>query len=148
MTAMSLALDRRCRIPYNASKRVYRFTFMAKFIVPTAFKSTARLLDGLADPTRVRILCLLGGQGRMSVASIAGHFTMTRPAISHHLRVMLDSGLLKNQKTGQEVYYWVNCDDIVKALSGLAGAVESCCKATDCCGVPSDEPGTKTRRMK
>ena len=66
----------------------------------------------------------------------------------YHLKVMLDSGLLKNQKSGQEVYYWVNCDDIVKALRGLAGAVESCCKSTDCCGVPGDEPRTKTRRMK
>lgn len=91
------------------------------------------MLDGLADPTRVRILCLLGTHGRMNVSAIASHFTMTRPAISHHLKVMLDSGLLRNEKSGQGVYYWVCCDKIVGALRGLADAIEGCCNVSDCC---------------
>lgn len=104
--------------------------------IPRDFKRSARLLDGLADPTRVRILCLLGAQGRMSVSAIAARFTMTRPAISHHLKVMLDSGLLRNEKSGQEVYYWVCCDSITAALRGLADAIEGCCSASGCCAAP------------
>ncbi len=106
---------------------------MPDFIVPNAFKNSTRMLDGLADPTRVRILCLLGGNGRMSGSSIAAEFTMTRPAISHHLKVMLDSGLLKNEKSGQEVYYWVARDGILKSLRALADAIEGCCKSPSCC---------------
>jgi ArsR family transcriptional regulator len=116
---------------------------MNKVDVPAAFNDTARLLEGLGDPTRVRILCLLGC-GKMSVAAIAGHFTMTRPAISHHLKVMLDSGLLLNQKSGQEVYYWVDCNKVVTALRGLACTIEGCCTNGKCC-VPGNIPEQQER---
>lgn len=106
---------------------------MQEFTIPQAFKHSARMLDALADQNRVRILCLLGAQGRLSVGDIASNFTMSRPAISHHLKVMLDAGLLLNQKAGQEVYYWVDCDGIIAALRKLADAVEGCCRGGKCC---------------
>lgn len=77
-------------------------------------------------------MCTLGGRGRMSVADLSSHFTVSRPAISHHLKVMLDAGILSNEKAGQEIYYWVNCDGIVNSLRALADAIEQCC-GRGCC---------------
>ncbi|MEW6034680.1 MAG: metalloregulator ArsR/SmtB family transcription factor [Chloroflexota bacterium] len=106
---------------------------MTTTAVPDVLLTSARVLDALADSTRAKVLCLLGGRGRMSVGDIAAHFPMSRPAVSHHLKVMLDAGLVLNEKAGQEVYYWVNCDSIVKALRGLADAIEVCCHGGQCC---------------
>ena len=40
-----------------------------------------------------------------SVNAIAGHFKMSRPAVSQHLRVLLDAGLLTEQRHGRERRY-------------------------------------------
>ena len=47
-------------------------------------------LKALADGTRRRILALVSQQER-TAGDIAGHFTVSRPAISQHLRVLLDA---------------------------------------------------------
>jgi DNA-binding transcriptional ArsR family regulator len=40
-----------------------------------------------------------------SVNTIAGHFQMSRPAVSQHLRILLDAGLLSEQRHGRERRY-------------------------------------------
>lgn len=40
-----------------------------------------------------------------SVSDIAGHFEMSRPAVSQHLRVLLDAGLVTEQRHGRERHY-------------------------------------------
>lgn len=53
---------------------------------------------------RRRMLDLLAGEKR-SVGEIAAHFAMSRPAVSQHLRVLLDAGLLSEQRHGRERRY-------------------------------------------
>ena len=53
----------------------------------------------LADPTRRRILSLLRG-GRRTVGELAGHFRVSRPAISKHLRVLRSAGLVASRRRG------------------------------------------------
>jgi DNA-binding transcriptional ArsR family regulator len=40
-----------------------------------------------------------------SVNTIAGHFPMSRPAVSQHLRILLDAGLVREQRHGRERRY-------------------------------------------
>lgn len=53
----------------------------------------------VADPTRREILRLLRG-GRLSVGEIAGNFRASRPAISKHLRLLRDAGLVRTHQRG------------------------------------------------
>jgi DNA-binding transcriptional ArsR family regulator len=53
----------------------------------------------IADPTRRKILGLLRG-GRLSVGEIAGNFRSSRPAISKHLRLLRDAGLVTTRAEG------------------------------------------------
>ena len=53
----------------------------------------------LADPTRREILNILRG-GRQTVGGIAGHFRMSRPAISKHLRLLHSAGLVVTRRQG------------------------------------------------
>lgn len=88
---------------------------------------TLQTLAALADRTRVQILFLLGEKGRLCVGDIAASFRISRPAISHHLKVLKDTGVLQSEKAGQEVYYWVDCSKLVPMLRGLADTLERSC---------------------
>ncbi len=59
-----------------------------------------------AEPNRRRILQLLASQPR-TVTEIAGQFTVTRSAISQHLLVLADAGLVAAEKVGRERIYRV-----------------------------------------
>ena len=58
----------------------------------------------ISHPARRRMLDLLIETAR-SVNALAGHFQMSRPAVSQHLRVLLDAGLVTEQRHGRERRY-------------------------------------------
>jgi DNA-binding transcriptional ArsR family regulator len=62
------------------------------------------VFGAISHPARRRMLDLLVEADR-SVKTIAGHFEMSRPAVSQHLRVLLDAGLVTEQRHGRERRY-------------------------------------------
>jgi len=65
----------------------------------------------LADPTRLEILRLIGGQsGPVCVCDIVDRFDLAQPTISHHLKVLRESGLLRTSKTGIWAFYEIEPD--------------------------------------
>ena len=58
----------------------------------------------LADPTRRRIVELLA-DGERDVADLGSHFDVSQPAISRHLRVLRDSGLVRVRPQAQRRLY-------------------------------------------
>ncbi|MFK4811034.1 ArsR/SmtB family transcription factor [Devosia sp. ZW T5_3] len=58
----------------------------------------------LADPTRCRIIELLQ-VGPSPVHRLAAEFDISRPAISRHLRVLREAGLIREEKSGRENHY-------------------------------------------
>ncbi len=59
-----------------------------------------------AEPNRRRILQLLASKPR-TVSEIAGEFTVTRSAVSQHLLLLADAGLVAAEKVGRERHYRV-----------------------------------------
>lgn len=62
------------------------------------------VFGAISHPARRRMLDLLVDADR-SVNTIAGHFKMSRPAVSQHLRILLDAGLVTEQRHGRERRY-------------------------------------------
>jgi DNA-binding transcriptional ArsR family regulator len=62
------------------------------------------LLTALADPTRRRVLELLS-EDELSAGEIASAFTVSRPAISRHLRVLREAGLVRARPDAQRRVY-------------------------------------------
>lgn len=62
------------------------------------------VFGAISHPARRRMLDLLFDSDR-SVTTIAGHFRMSRPAVSQHLRILLDAGLVTQQRHGREQRY-------------------------------------------
>lgn len=62
------------------------------------------VFSAISHPARRRMLDLLSETDR-SVNAIAAHFKMSRPAVSQHLRVLLDANLVTEQRHGRERRY-------------------------------------------
>lgn len=62
------------------------------------------VFEAISHPARRRMLDLLVDADR-SVTAIAGHFEMSRPAVSQHLRILLDAGLVAEERHGRERRY-------------------------------------------
>ena len=70
-------------------------------------ENLARLLKVLSVGTRVRIVQLLRGRA-LCVNALAGRLEVTQGAVSQHLRVLRDAGLVMDEKRGYYVHYRVN----------------------------------------
>jgi DNA-binding transcriptional ArsR family regulator len=62
------------------------------------------VLHAIAEPRRRQILELIG-PGELSAGEIAGHFEVTRPAISQHLAVLSEAGLVSVRRDGTRRIY-------------------------------------------
>jgi DNA-binding transcriptional ArsR family regulator len=69
--------------------------------------ATARVLDALGDPTRRAVLEVLRG-GARPVGEIARHLPVSRPAVSQHLRVLKEAGLVRDRQDGARRLYSVD----------------------------------------
>lgn len=83
-----------------------------------------RFLNAVGDTTRLSILFMLKAD-RRNVGEIAAQFSISRPAISHHLKVLRDAGVLQSKREGQEIYYWVDKNYLVTELRMLADTLEA-----------------------
>jgi DNA-binding transcriptional ArsR family regulator len=71
------------------------------------------IFDALSDPTRCRIfrLLLVAEKNKVNVTDIAHVIGVSVPAISQHLRILEDSGLVTKDKKGQMNFYKFKKDD-------------------------------------
>lgn len=81
----------------------------------------AAALRVVADPTRLRLLSLLAAKpgGEACVCDLVEPLGLSQPTISHHLKVLYESGLLGREKRGLWVYYRL----IPERLQGLRDAL-------------------------
>jgi DNA-binding transcriptional ArsR family regulator len=82
--------------------RKYLLTYIGDMAVTSDREQD--VFGAISHPARRRMLDLLVEADR-SVNTIAGHFQMSRPAVSQHLRVLLDAGLVTEQRRGRERRY-------------------------------------------
>jgi ArsR family transcriptional regulator len=84
-------------------------------------EATARLFKALADPHRVKILNLLAtSPDPVCVCEFTGPLGLSQPTVSHHLKKLLQAGLLEREQCGTWAYYSLNRE----TLGRLAGAVD------------------------
>jgi ArsR family transcriptional regulator len=84
-------------------------------------EATARVFKALADPHRVRIVNLLATSAEpVCVCEFTGPLGLSQPTVSHHLKKLMDAGLLEREQRGTWAYYSLRPD----ALGGLAAALD------------------------
>ena len=72
----------------------------------------------LGDPTRLRIWSNLQEQGELNVTALCNRLKMPQPTVSHHLSILRMSGLVRNRRSGKEIFY--SQSDLTKDKRGRA----------------------------
>jgi DNA-binding transcriptional ArsR family regulator len=78
------------------------------------------LWSAIADPSRRRVLDLLVSHGDVSASWLAGQVPFTRQAVSKHLAVLEEAGLVSRRKHGREVLYQVEAGRLDQATQAMA----------------------------
>lgn len=76
--------------------------------IPPAWQMMSRIFVALGDEHRQRILLLFEPGERLNVGQIAEVSTLARSTVSHHLKILHESGVLASEKIGKEVWFWIN----------------------------------------
>jgi DNA-binding transcriptional ArsR family regulator len=81
--------------------------------------SIDRIFDALASRPRREILAYLS-KNRLTTTELSERFAMSTPAISRHLSVLENAGLVRSTREGQRVLYELVPDSLVNTLTGFA----------------------------
>ena len=79
-----------------------------KQAIPPEWAAMSRIFLALGDEHRQRILLLFEPGERLNVGQVAEVSTLARSTVSHHLKVLHESGVLASEKIGKEVWFWIN----------------------------------------
>ena len=77
------------------------------------------LWSAIADPSRRRVLDLVVSNGEVSASWLAGRVPFSRQAVSKHLVVLEQAGLISRRKQGREVLYQVQADRLDQATAAM-----------------------------
>jgi len=87
--------------------------------LPREWRAMAQVFVALGDEHRQRILLTFGKGERLTVGRIAEVSTLSRPAVSHHLKILRAAGILEAEKVGKEVYLRINKPLLEDALGAV-----------------------------
>ena len=81
----------------------------------------ARIFKALGDPTRVRLVSMIAAHadGEACVCDLTDPVGLSQPTVSHHLKLLVDAGLITRDQRGKWAYYRV----VTSALDALAEAL-------------------------
>ncbi|WP_335870270.1 ArsR/SmtB family transcription factor [Bacillus sp. 2205SS5-2] len=91
------------------------------------FRSCIPLFQALSDPYRQDIILLLAEKQPMTVNEITENLTLSRPAVSHHLKMLRDQKLVSIVQKGTQRYYSLELADATELLKELIYTVETTC---------------------
>ena len=81
-----------------------------------------KVFEALASLPRRKILAYLSASD-LTAGEIAARFAMTKPAISKHLSILENAGLIRGEKRGQFIHYALVGDNLVNTLNGFVQEV-------------------------
>lgn len=95
--------------------------------VRATFRQCQSLFHALGDAARQEIILLLSANERLNVSQITEQMHLSRPAISHHLKVLKDAGLVALERESRENFYRLLWDEPVGRLKLLIEQAEIAC---------------------
>jgi ArsR family transcriptional regulator len=84
----------------------------------------ARVFKALGDPTRVKLLSLIAaaGDGGACVCDLVEPVNLAQPTVSHHMRQLVDAGLITREQRGKWAYYRVVEESLLAVARALTPA--------------------------
>ncbi|MBF0271087.1 MAG: winged helix-turn-helix transcriptional regulator [Magnetococcales bacterium] len=88
--------------------------------IPEHWHATSKVFIALGDEHRQRILLLFEPGERLNVGQIAAVSTLARSTVSHHLKLLRDAGVLRSEKIGKEVWFWIDRNWLLSVMGNVA----------------------------
>jgi DNA-binding transcriptional ArsR family regulator len=92
-----------------------------------SFRACTPLFEALSDKFRQDIVMLLAAEERLNVSEITERIPLSRPAISHHLKVLKQAGLVTLDRVSRENYYELSLDEPLARLRQLVDLADASC---------------------
>jgi len=95
-----------------------------KTVTDGPIEEAARLFAVLSDPTRLALVRLLSRQDEtkpLCVGALARRLGVSQPAVSQHLRVLKDVGLVRGERRGPRVHYFLDPEAVASARKTVGG---------------------------
>lgn len=95
---------------------------------PVDAERLATALKAIADPTRLRLISIVAASdgGEVCVCDLTAPVGVAQPTVSHHLRILVDAGILDREQRGRWAYYRLvpgALDALGRLLTGPGSAV-------------------------
>ena len=102
------------------------------FTLAENFSASAKILTAIGDETRQHLILEMMKMGNcmgVRVDDITKKTNLSRPAVSHHLQIMKDAGIVKVRKEGTKNYYYLSVDetvwnDIADLVNGIYESIQ------------------------
>ena len=89
--------------------------------------ATAGIFRALGDPARVRIVNLLATSDEpVCVCNLTEPLALSQPTVSHHMKKLVDAGLVRREQRGKWAYFSLK-RDAVETLAAVADLKGACC---------------------
>ncbi|WP_141434480.1 helix-turn-helix transcriptional regulator [Bacillus sp. 03113] len=95
-----------------------------KELVLEKFKLTTPIFQALGDVNRQQIIMLLLEQDSLNVNQITERMELSRPAVSHHLKILRQASLITFKKNGNEKFYSLSSKEFLKQIKELIQTIE------------------------
>ena len=89
------------------------------------------IFKALSDENRIRILEMLRS-GEKCACKLLEELNITQPTLSHHMKILCDSGLVNGRKEGKWMYYSIRCEGVRKVRTLMQGLLTSDNLPADC----------------
>jgi DNA-binding transcriptional ArsR family regulator len=91
--------------------------------IPKEWRTLSKFFTALGDEHRQRLLLTFEAGERLNVSQLVEVSTLSRTAVSHHLRVLREAKILQSEKIGKEVFFWIDREFMLRALVTLTAFV-------------------------
>jgi ArsR family transcriptional regulator, arsenate/arsenite/antimonite-responsive transcriptional repressor len=95
--------------------------------VLASFRTCAPVFQALGDTFRQDIIMLLAQNERLNVNQVTEHIPLSRPAVSHHLKVLRQAGLVQMERVSRENFYALSIGPGLADLRQLVERAEVSC---------------------
>ncbi len=93
--------------------------------LPDQWADVSDVFVALGDPQRQRILLTFEPGERLNVTQIASVSSLSRTAVSHHLKVLRQAGVLKSEKIAKEVFFWIDKEHVSEVMERVLDYVKN-----------------------
>ena len=93
--------------------------------IPTAWLHLSRLFAALGDEERQRILLSFEPGEQLNVTQIAQASTLSRPTVSHHLKLLCEADVLERTRHGREIHFRLRAASLIEHLQSVIDYLEA-----------------------